>query len=143
MLNFPHIDMMVKCQGSKLKRDHTVYKTTFRCYLTIYVIMDSLYSFAINQKSLVFFLYIVKCSLHCRLETEILAAAAVGYSDLHGLSNSDGKWESLSSAVNNVWHRQGRSAVDNRWAEPCAHEAFWLCAGGLPMCPGDLQSTFI
>lgn len=64
--------------------------------------------------------------------TGILAcslAAAVGYTDLHGLSNSDGKWESLSGAVNNVWHRQGRSAADNRWAETCAREAFWLCAG--------------
>lgn len=56
-------------------------------------------------------------------------AAAVGYTDLCGLSNSDGKWESLSDAVNNVWQRQGCSTVDNRWAETCGREAFWLCAG--------------
>lgn len=56
-------------------------------------------------------------------------AAAVGYTDLHSLSNSDGKWESLSGAVNNVWQRQGCPAADNRWAETCAGEAFWFCAG--------------
>lgn len=71
-----------------------------------------------------------------RLETEILAGL-LGSScwlqwSLRGLSNSHGKWESLSDAVNNVWHRQGRSAVDNRWAETCACGAFWLCAGDYP-----------
>lgn len=56
-------------------------------------------------------------------------AAAVGYTDLRALSNSDGKWESLSDAVNNVWQRQGCSTVDNRWAETCGREAFRFCAG--------------
>lgn len=42
------------------------------------------------------------------------------------------KRESLSSAVNNVWQRRSRSAADDRWDEPCAHEAFWLCAGDYP-----------